>query len=77
MTHQSVQNPVDLGMIGFYQLKNGRPPKFPQQFTKALATHSTMMTVYNMEGKAYGRNMLTTIDAMTDERKWEGKYSTD
>ncbi len=35
-----------------------------------------MMQDSNLEGKASGRNMHTTIEVMTDGTKWEENFST-
>ncbi len=58
-------------------LKKGRPEIIPPQFTKALATHATMMQVAAAGGEASGKGMRTVIKAMTDGTKWEGKFNSE
>ena len=51
----TIQTAVDHGLVGVSPFKKGRPEKIPQQFTKALATHTTMLQVTAGEGKASGK----------------------
>ncbi len=45
LNHQTVQNAIDLGIIGDSLPKMKQPPKILQQATNALTIHSTMLQV--------------------------------
>ena len=72
MLHKYV---VELGKVGESPLRKGRPSILPDEITKALATHATMMQVSAEEGEASGQKMLTMSRALKIGTEWEGKFT--
>lgn len=71
---ETLREAVVNGRAGITPVKMGRPPKIPEQYTKAMAIHATMLQVSG-EGEACKQNMLSTSRALTAGTVHEGEFN--
>ena len=68
LRHTTLTDAIDRGLVGLSPAKQGRPCKIPQEFTRSLATHSSMLQASG-KGEADKAHMIPLIEGLKSGTK--------